>query len=58
MSQKYIQIKPNNVHQVEQPKTTDAEESLYNWPLLSEPSSNPTKTAASIRAILENWENQ
>lgn len=53
-----MQIKPINVHQVEQPKTTDAEENLYNSPLLNEPRSNPTKTAASIRAILKNEKNQ
>lgn len=38
---------------VEQPKTTDAENSLYTCPLLNDPNSKPTNTAASMRAILK-----
>lgn len=51
-TKKYTQIKPSNVNNVAHPKTTDADVNLYSRPLLSEPKSSPTKTAASIRAIL------
>lgn len=48
----YTQINPNNVQNVDKPNTNVAEVNLYKFPLLKAPKSRPTKTAASIRAIL------
>lgn len=47
-----------NVHIVEHPNTAHADVHLYSGPQVNAPNNSPIKTAASIRAILSDSNNQ